>query len=185
MITQACFCPPPPFTKLSAPKNIDETQKTIGELNRRETALFDQLKERSPKSAPASNEIGMVFVVPEVISSILKLGAVMVLMKAGFMSLCHSLEETIQFWHPLNNVITMCMGGTAHAFSNCLLACGIGVWFGTFGLAAPMSCTSQSMYDCIFLNFVVGGRSATLLTGHGTMFRLMFRRTRQLGRHGG
>ena len=40
--------------------------------------------------------MGMVLLVPEVISSILKLGAMMVLIKAGFMSLCHSLEERME-----------------------------------------------------------------------------------------
>ena len=35
----------------------------------------------------------MDLLVPEVISLILKLGAMMVLIKAGFMSLCHLLEE--------------------------------------------------------------------------------------------
>ena len=35
----------------------------------------------------------MDLLVPEVISLISKLGAMMVLIKAGFMSLCHSLEE--------------------------------------------------------------------------------------------
>ena len=35
----------------------------------------------------------MDFLVPEVISLISKLGAMMVLMKAGFMSLCLSYEE--------------------------------------------------------------------------------------------
>ena len=35
----------------------------------------------------------MDFLVPEMISLISKLGAMMVLMKAGFMSLCHLLEE--------------------------------------------------------------------------------------------
>ena len=39
----------------------------------------------------------MGLLVPVVISSILKLGAMMVLIKAGFMSLCHSLEETMEF----------------------------------------------------------------------------------------
>ena len=34
----------------------------------------------------------MDFLVPKVISLILKLGAMMVLIKAGFMSLCYSLE---------------------------------------------------------------------------------------------
>ena len=77
-----------------------------------------------------------------------------------------------------NIVIMMYMGGTAHALSNSLLACGIGAWLGTFGVAAPMSCTGSSVYYCIFLNFVFGGRSATLFTDHTTMFRLMFGRTR-------
>ena len=35
----------------------------------------------------------MDLLVPEVISLILKLGAMTVLIKAGFMVLCHSLEE--------------------------------------------------------------------------------------------
>ena len=43
---------------------------------------------------------------------------------------------------------------------------------------APMSCTSLIVYYCIFLNFVFGGMSATLVTDHGTMFRLMFGQTR-------
>ena len=68
----------------------------------------------------------------------------------------------------------MYMGGTAHALSNGLLACGIGAWLGTFGVAAPMGCTSPSVFYCIFLNFAFRGRSATLLIDHGTMFRLMF-----------
>ena len=38
-----------------------------------------------------------------------------------------------------------------------------GAWLGTFGVAAPVSCTSPSIYYCIFLNFVFGGRS------HGPM----------------
>ena len=37
--------------------------------------------------------MGMDFLVPEVISLISKLGAMMVLIRAGFMSLCHSLGE--------------------------------------------------------------------------------------------
>ena len=37
--------------------------------------------------------MGMGLLVPEVISLISKLGAVMVLLKAGLMSLCNSLEE--------------------------------------------------------------------------------------------
>ena len=39
--------------------------------------------------------MGMDLLVPEVISLILKLGAMMVLIKAGFMSLCLSLKETM------------------------------------------------------------------------------------------
>ena len=34
---------------------------------------------------------------PVVISLILRLGAMMALIKAGFMSLCHSLEERMEF----------------------------------------------------------------------------------------
>ena len=34
----------------------------------------------------------------------------------------------------------MCMDGIGPELSNCSLICGIGVWFGTFGMAAPMSC---------------------------------------------
>ena len=37
--------------------------------------------------------MGMDLLVPKVISLISKLGAMMVLIKAAFMSLCHSLEE--------------------------------------------------------------------------------------------
>ena len=37
--------------------------------------------------------MGMDLLVPEVISLILKVGAMMVLIKAEFMSLCHSFEE--------------------------------------------------------------------------------------------
>ena len=37
----------------------------------------------------------MDLLVPEVISLISKLGTMMVLVKAGFMSLCHSLEERL------------------------------------------------------------------------------------------
>ena len=71
----------------------------------------------------------------------------------------------------------MYMGGTVHALSNSLLTCGIGAWFGTFGVVAR-SCTSPSVFYCIFPNFAFRGRSATLLMNHGTMFRLMFGRTR-------
>ena len=37
----------------------------------------------------------MDLLVPEVISLILKLGAMVVFIKAGFMSFCYSLEETM------------------------------------------------------------------------------------------
>ena len=46
---------------------------------------------------------------------------------------------------------------------SCLLRCGIGVWLGTSGVAAPMSCTSQSVFCCILHNFASGGKSVTRL----------------------
>ena len=66
----------------------------------------------------------MDLLVPEVISLISKLGAMMVLIRAGFMSLCHSWEERMALWHPTNNVTMMCTGGIGHALSSCLLGCG-------------------------------------------------------------
>ena len=39
--------------------------------------------------------------------------------------------------------------------------CGIGVWFGTFGVAAPLSYTGRSIFYCILHNFAFGGKSAT------------------------
>ena len=66
----------------------------------------------------------MDLLVPGVISLILKLGAMMVLIKAGFMSLCHSLEERMALCQPANNVIMTCTGGIGHALSICLLGCG-------------------------------------------------------------
>ena len=45
-------------------------------------------------------------------------------------------------------------------------------------MAALMSCTNPFVFYCIFLSFACGGRSATLLMDHGTMFCLMFGRTR-------
>ena len=101
--------------------------------------------------------MGMDLLVPEMISLILKLGAIMVLIKAGFMSLCHSLEERMALRQPANNLalrqpannLTMtCTVGIGHALSNYLLACGIGAWFGTCGVAVPMSCTGQSVFCC-------------------------------------
>ena len=57
----------------------------------------------------------MDLLVPEVISLILKLGAMMVLIKAGFMSLCHSLEERMALCQPANNLTTTCTGGMVFA----------------------------------------------------------------------
>ena len=66
----------------------------------------------------------MDLLVPEVISLILKLGAMMVLIKAGFMSLCHSLDERMALSQPAYNVTMTCTGGIGHALSSCLLGCG-------------------------------------------------------------
>ena len=116
----------------------------------------------------------MDLLVPEVISLILKLGAMMVLIKAEFMSLCHSLEERMAVRQPANNVTMMRMGGTGHASSSRLLDCGIGVWLGTSGVAAPISCTSQSAFCCISHSFASGGKFVTPPTDHGSMSRLRF-----------
>ena len=67
----------------------------------------------------------VLILVPEVISLISKLGAMMVLIKAGFMSLCHSLEERMALCQPANNVTMTCTGGIGHALSSCLLGCGM------------------------------------------------------------
>ena len=98
------------------------------------------------------------------------------LIKAGFMSVWHSLEERMEFWRPGNSRTMMCMGGTEHGLGICLGldSCGIGVWFGTFGVAALMSCTSMCVFCCISRNFALGGRSVTLLVDHGTTSPLMF-----------
>ena len=66
----------------------------------------------------------MDLLVPEVISLISELGAMMVLIKAGFMSLCLSLEERMALCQPANNVIMTCTGGIGHTLSNYLLGCG-------------------------------------------------------------
>ena len=66
----------------------------------------------------------MDLLVPEVISLISKLGAMMVFIRAGFMSLCHSLEERKALLRPANNVTMRCTGGIGHALSSCLLGCG-------------------------------------------------------------
>ena len=60
----------------------------------------------------------MDLLVPEVVSLISKLGAMMVLIKARFMSLCHSLEERMALWQPTNNVKMTCTGGKGHALSD-------------------------------------------------------------------
>ena len=62
--------------------------------------------------------------VPEVISLISKLGAMILLIKAGFMSFYHLLEERMALCQPTNNVIMTCTGGKGHALSSCLLGCG-------------------------------------------------------------
>ena len=41
-------------------------------------------------------------------------------------------------------------------------------------MAAPMSCTSQSVFCCILRNFAFAGKSVTPPTDHGSMSRLMF-----------
>ena len=60
------------------------------------------------------------------------------------------------------------------ALSSCLLGCCIVVWLGTLGVAAPMSCTSQSAFCCISHSFASGGKSVTPPTDHGSMSRLRF-----------
>ena len=95
----------------------------------------------------------MDHVVPAMISLILRLGAMPALIKAGFMSLCYSLEERLEFWRPGDNRTIMCMGGIGHVLGICLDSSGIGVWLGTCGVAAQMSCTSPCMFCCISRNF--------------------------------
>ena len=41
-------------------------------------------------------------------------------------------------------------------------------------MAAPMSCTSQSVFCCILHNFASGGKSVNPPTDYGSMSRLMF-----------
>ena len=91
------------------------------------------------------------------------------LIKAGFMSLCHSLEERMEFGRPGNNRTMMCMVGIGHTLSIHLDSCGIGVWLGTSSVAALMSCTSACMFCCISRNFAFEGRSFSHLMDHGTM----------------
>ena len=41
-------------------------------------------------------------------------------------------------------------------------------------MAAPMSCTHQSVFCCILRNFAFAGKSVTPPMDHGSMSRLMF-----------
>ena len=52
----------------------------------------------------------------------------------------------------------MYVGGIGHALSICLDSCDIGVWLGTYGVAALMSCTSRCVFCCISRNFAFGGK---------------------------
>ena len=55
-------------------------------------------------------------------------------------------------------------------YSICLDSCGIGVWSGTSGVAALISCTSPCVFCCcISRNFAFGGRSVTLVMDYGTI----------------
>ena len=66
------------------------------------------------------------------------------------------------------------LGGIGHTLRICLDSCGIGVWLGTSGVAALMSCSSPCLFGCISRNFAFKCRSVTGLMDHGTLFRLMF-----------
>ena len=68
-----------------------------------------------------------------------------------------------------NSAILMCMDGIGPELCNCLLTCGIGVWFGTFAVAAPMSCINLYEFCCILRSSASGGRSVTLPTDRGNM----------------
>ena len=48
-------------------------------------------------------------------------------------------------------------------------------------MAAPMSCTSQSVFCCILRNFAFTGKSVTPPMDHGSMSRLMFGLTKATG----
>ena len=102
-------------------------------------------------------------------------GAITVLIKAGFMSLCHSLEERMELSRPGNTRAMMCMGGTGHALSICLDSCGMGVGLGTSGVAALMSCTSGCVFCCVSRNFGLGGKSVTQGGPLGTRFFFLLR----------
>ena len=96
------------------------------------------------------------------------------LIKAGFMSSCHSLEERMEVSRLANSRTMMCMGGIGHGLSICLHSCGIEVWLGTSGVAALMSCTGPCVFCCISGNCAFRGRSVTRRMGHETMSRFMF-----------
>ena len=65
-------------------------------------------------------------------------------------------------------------GWYRHALSSSLLACGIGAWLGTCGVAAPISCTGQSILCCILRHFAFAHRCVTPPTDHGSMSSLIF-----------
>ena len=118
----------------------------------------------------------MDLLVPEVIPLIPKWGAMMVLIKAGFMSLCHSLEEkngTLTARQQSYNAVH----GWYRAHIEQLFAC---LWHWALvrniwrGGPSGVSCTSQSVFCCILRNFAFAGRCATPVMDHGSMSRLMF-----------
>ena len=110
---------------------------------------------------------------------ILRSGAMMGPTKAVCMSLCHSLAGRMMRSPRGNRAIMMCMDGIGPELSNCSLICGIGVWFGTFGVAAPMSCINLYEFCCILCSYASGGRSVTLPTDRGNMYPLTFGRVQR------
>ena len=80
---------------------------------------------------------------------ILRSGAMMGPTKAVCMSLCHSLAGRMMGSLHGNSAIMMCMDGIGPESSSCSHICGIRVWFGTFGMAAPMSCINLYEFCCI------------------------------------
>ena len=83
---------------------------------------FDRGRGRG--EAANSDFVRLSVFAPKVISLISKVGAMMVFIKAGFMSLCHSLEQRMALCQPANNLTMTCTGGTGHALSSCLLELG-------------------------------------------------------------
>ena len=96
--------------------------------------------------------------------------------RAMYMSLCRSLAGRMTLHRQGNNQIMMCMDGTGPELSNCLLICGIGVYFGTFGVVVPTSCINRCVFYYTLPNFASGDRSVTLRMDRGNMFPLMFGR---------